>query len=140
MTRGRVLDIKSLLYRPFLYYAIHHRNSNPETTRIVEPWAQKALSTIIELTSSGPKYHRHHGIWATCRVLTSCALLILAAKKSGLISGGDAPQGSQLGWEYTHSFQNCLETLRYWESESPDIARAREVVESLRDDILVHSA
>ncbi|KAL3450803.1 hypothetical protein BJX65DRAFT_270142 [Aspergillus insuetus] len=134
MIYGRYLDIKSHLYRPFLYYAVHHGDCNPEVNQIVEPLARKSLKSIVELTNTGTFYHRHHGTWLSCRQLTSIALLLLAANMSGLIprllSDGSG--------EFGQSFKICLDVLKYWESESPDIVRAREVVELLQDQILGH--
>lgn len=134
MIYGRYLDIKSHLYRPFLYYAVHHRDCNPDVRQIVEPLAQKGLRSIVRLTDIGMFYHRHHGTWLSCRQLTSISLLLLAASKSGLIPGLLSDSSGEFG----HSFNICLDVLKYWESESPDIVRAREVVESLRDQIVEH--
>lgn len=133
MIHGRYTDIKGLLYRPFLYYAIHQQNSDSEISQIIGPLAQKALRNILELTTTGPLYHRNHGTWLSCRMIATCALLLLGAKKSGLIPGGISLQASNWEGEFGCSFRTCLDVLKYWESESPDIAKAREAVELLQD-------
>ncbi|PYH84782.1 hypothetical protein BO82DRAFT_389805 [Aspergillus uvarum CBS 121591] len=133
MIRGRYIDIKCLLYRPFLYYAIHHRTSDLESNQIIDTLAQKALKNILELTATVPFYHRNHGTWLSCRMVSTCALLLLGARKSGLIPAGNILRDSHWEGEFGHSFQTCLDILKYWESESPDIAKAREVIASLQD-------
>ncbi|KAB8223914.1 hypothetical protein BDV33DRAFT_199960 [Aspergillus novoparasiticus] len=138
MIHGRFTDIKCLLYRPFLYYAIHHKDHKPESNQMFEPLAQKALSSILELTTTGAVYHRNHGTWFICRLTTTSALLLLAATKSGLIPRDQFFESSCWGGEVGRSFKTCLDVLKYWESESPDILKARQIVESLRDEILGH--
>ncbi|KAL2840406.1 hypothetical protein BJY01DRAFT_236758 [Aspergillus pseudoustus] len=135
MIRGRYIGLKSYLYRPFLYYVIHHPDCKPETYRILEPLAMKAITTIIESITFGRFYHRHHGTWFCCREVTSYALLLLAAHKSGLTTSGQLDSPHE-GLGYAELVKICVDVLRYWQADSPDIAKSREVVELLRDQIL----
>lgn len=134
MTQARYLGIKSLLYRPFLYYAIHHHDRSVETNQVIVPLVQKALISTTK-RDKGPRLcHRHHGTWLVARKISTDCLLLLAAKKSGLISF-NAESIFASGCDFVHAFSTYLEALKYWEWESPDIVRARQVIEELQDDI-----
>ena len=65
VTQGRSLLIRGLLYRPFLYYAIH-------SGQIRTPWdmngrlqafVQKALTISVACDTGAAMTHRHHGTW-----------------------------------------------------------------------------
>ena len=77
--------------------------------------------------------HRHHGTWYGLRAGTTKCLMLAAAHMKGLITwtkqsenGGVAVQN-----EYGQAIQNCIEKLQYWEEESPDVVRAREMLQEL---------
>lgn len=108
--------------------------------------------TILE-TRSIP--HRHHGLWYDLRAITCSTLLILAVVKAGyieLIPGGrdtligitrertslssnirtpDADESDVHGARINGRFGKVLRALQVWSLESPDMIRAREVLEML---------
>jgi hypothetical protein len=62
MTRVRVLEIRTWIFRPFLYYAIHHPLDDPYRP-LVQPFVDDALETARILILSQVHKHRHHGTW-----------------------------------------------------------------------------
>ncbi|KAL3459529.1 hypothetical protein BJX64DRAFT_301264 [Aspergillus heterothallicus] len=135
MILARYLGMKCYIYRPFLYYAIHHPVIDPAVREIIEPLAEKAIHSISEFVSGGKFYHRHHGTWLCCREVTSCALVLLAAHQSGLVPG--PPVESQYNRPGCADLvEICIDVLKYWESESADIAKSREMVDLLRNQII----
>jgi len=138
VTQGRYVGILSLLYRPFLYYAVHHHDRDSEVNHRIEPLVQKALANCAGCKAGVVIDHRHHGTWFACRQITTWALLLLAARKSGLITWDQPWHGASVNMDFAHSFQVAIDTLRYWEAESPDVVRAREAIETLRDEMEAH--
>lgn len=134
MTQGRSIIIRLLLYRPFLYYTVHSRHQmDSETSARVDSLAQKALDVCIEYHSSTVMRHRHHGTWYGLRGAFATGLMLVAAKVSGIITWRSWSPDSEnpIENQYGHAVQMCLETLRYWESESTDCARSRDILENL---------
>jgi hypothetical protein len=122
MIRARMLEIKSWIFRPFLFYAVH-RGPDDIQQAIVKPLVDQAIVHNIRLIESSSIRHQHHGIWYTCRVSASAALAILAAVRSGHIQ-------VPLGWE--DSIQLAIETLVVWEPNAPgDLRKARTVLSDL---------
>ena len=124
MVQVRVLEIKLWLYRPFLYYAIHHQwTSNIRNE--VRPYVQKAIACSIHLIEGRPAMHRHHGAWYVGRSIISAGLLVLAAVKAGIA----VDTGSNRNWrEVIHTA--CV-VLRFWSDESADFARGKDLLERL---------
>jgi len=93
MVRGRLIEIKSWIFRPFLFYAIHHRPSDPYHL-LIQQYVEKSVETAI-LNVGGilaaPR-HRHHGTWYSMRNASASAFILVAAAKSGWIKIED-------GWE-----------------------------------------
>jgi hypothetical protein len=120
--RSRMLEIQSWIYRPFLFYAIHHRADHlyQDLTRA---FVEQAMKNSGHLIANNAIRHRHHGTWYTSRVSASAALSILAAAQSGNI---DLPND----WEDT--VQLAVETLLYWEDEAPgDLRQVRKILERM---------
>jgi len=62
MIRGRVLEIRSLIFRPFLYYAIHRPFNDPYRA-LVQPFVNDALEIARAIIENKKARHRHHGTW-----------------------------------------------------------------------------
>ncbi|KAH8694612.1 hypothetical protein BGZ61DRAFT_588540 [Ilyonectria robusta] len=136
MVRGRTLEIQSWLYRPFLYYAIHHPSSDPFRPAM-EPFVQKALVYgSAHIRGLGVR-HRHHGTWYALRTGMAEALSLLAAVKSGVVDMGDGTGEyggmGEGGWRET--VKQMIEILGYWEAESVDVGRSKVVLEELLQDV-----
>lgn len=133
MTKGRSLQIHSLLYRPFLYYAIHaqaHR-WNPNTTLALQGFVQKSLANCLAVNAGNAMTHRHHGTWYALRESATTALMLLAARAADLINTTTV-EGLNDIQQYARPVQICVERLHYWEAEAPpDVARACEIIEEL---------
>ncbi|KAL6412655.1 hypothetical protein AUP68_03860 [Ilyonectria robusta] len=136
MVRGRTLEIQSWLYRPFLYYAIHHPSSD-HFRPAMEPFVQKALVYgSAHIRGLGVR-HRHHGTWYALRTGMAEALSLLAAVKSGVVDMGDGTGEyggmGEGGWRET--VKQMIEILGYWEAESVDVGRSKVVLEELLQDV-----
>lgn len=122
VTEGRSLLIRGLLYRPFLYYAIHVQANRWNPTTTLQGFVQKALVNCLAVNTGNAMTHRHHGTWYELREGVTTAMMLLAARAADLI-----PTTTVEG-----PLQICVERLRYWEAEAlPDVARAREIIEEL---------
>jgi hypothetical protein len=121
MARGRLLELKAWLYRPFLHYAIH----NPQDThrrRLALPFVERALFYSFLIVQEDHTRHRHHGTWYSTRAKTSAMLCILGAVRCGTITvPGDWPDIVLSG----------ISNLKYWELEAPGLQRSIQVLENL---------
>lgn len=131
--RGREFVIRSLLYRPFVYLAIHNPSQDHTQMFRVRSFAHKALSICMMARPSYSMTHRHHGTWYGLRESISAGLLLVASKMAGLIPDEAAfPHGELDDSVYMHLVESHIQKLRYWEAEAPsDIKRGREVLEEL---------
>lgn len=134
VTIGRSVNMKALLYRPFVYLAVHStEGSNPDTRAAVERFARKALELCLRFISGRTMTHRHHGTWYALRESMSMSLMLMAASRGGLIPQISA-QSDDMAQDnvYGRAVRICIEQHRYWEAESPpDIMRVREILEAL---------
>ncbi|PVH85961.1 hypothetical protein DL98DRAFT_511047 [Cadophora sp. DSE1049] len=140
VTQGRSLLIRGLLYRPFLYYAIHSSQIRTHwdlNTRL-QVFVQKALTISVACDTGTAITHRHHGTWYSLRESITNALMLLAAHAAGLITVNLQPsllpqvQGVDDNQRYARTLRICIEKLRYWEAEAPpDIALSRRIIEEL---------
>lgn len=122
MIRARMLELRSWIYRPFLYYIIHSKTEQSQGS-IAKPFADQALLYSVRLIECNSIRHRHHGVWYTCRASASAALCILSAVRSDRI---EIP----MGWEDT--VQLAIETLLLWEVDAPgDLRKARIILTEL---------
>jgi len=123
ITRGRALEIYTWLFRPFLYYAIHHPANDPHRA-IVQGFVDSALKTARATIGEGIIHHRHrhHGTWFHLRNGTSAALSMIAAQKCGHI---ELPQ------DWREIIRTQISVLQFWEKESPEIAKAKDMLATL---------
>ncbi|KAH8801414.1 hypothetical protein F5884DRAFT_513774 [Xylogone sp. PMI_703] len=136
VTLGRSVNMRVLLYRPFLYLAVHFtQRTSTNTSVAVEGFVKKALDLCVEFNSGHAMTHRHHGTWYGLRESTSMSLMLVAANMRGLITWtSPLHDGMMQENSYGRAIRTCIEKLRYWEAESPpDILRAREILEELFD-------
>lgn len=123
-TTNRLLEMRSWLYQPFLYHAIHadthanHIRENP----VLQSLVQAAMDCHLETVQKRSFRHRHHGIWFDIRATVSAAFSVIAAAKSGKVTVGE---------EWADHISNIIATLAFWERESPDLVRTRQVLERL---------
>ena len=131
--RGREIAIRSLLYRPFVYLAIHHPPQDHTEMLRVRSLAHKAISICMMVDPGHSMSHRHHGTWYGLRESISAGLMLVASKMSGLIPDETAfPNGELNDSVYMHLVEAYLQKLRYWEAEAPsDVRRGREMLEEL---------
>lgn len=120
--QARSLEIKERIYRPFLYRSIHkHRGSTEQLT--LSRLVQLHAVTCSRLIHHWDVRHRHHGTWLMARQSFTSALLLLAARRSGLEAIADE--------QCEQSVQYTLSTLRFWEREAPDLKASRLVLENV---------
>jgi hypothetical protein len=147
-TGNRLLEMKSWLYQPFLYYAIH-RSSH--SVGVLPPDQESALQTLIasgiecniKVLEDRSLHHRHHGIWYDVRALIAATLILIAAAKSGNVKipgglfGDEGVEGvvvASLNGKPLNRFTKSFEAMRFWEDEAPDIKRSRKLLERLVEE------
>ena len=120
MVRGRALGIKTWIYRPFLYYAVHN---GPDATyrSLVQPLVDKALLYIGFYIQGEPSQHRHHGTWLSIRETTAQVLCMIGASISGRIV---------MPSDWRAIARSCIDRLRYWDQEAPEISKLTQMLES----------
>ncbi|TPX11446.1 uncharacterized protein E0L32_007865 [Thyridium curvatum] len=134
VTQGRCQTIKELLYRPFLYLAIHSPEASNDTSTgaTLASFVEKALDICNQFHTGLSITHRHHGTWYGLRVSAATGLILVAANMRGLITWTSTLDNGEVQENrYGRAIRICIEKLRYWEAESPDIMRAREILEHL---------
>ena len=124
-TENRLLEMRSWLYQPFLYYLVHvgpsrlspQNTASPVYTGVDEvapghlpTEASEVLWTLIvrgiecnvTILETRSLPHRHHGLWYDLRAIMTASLILLAIVKSGhgdLIPGGvDSLLGTSSTW------------------------------------------
>lgn len=120
--QARGLEIQERIYRPFLYRSIHKRRDSAEQLAL-GPFVQLHATTCSKLIRHWNIRHRHHGTWLMARQSFTSALLLLAARISGLRETADGP--------CEESVQYTLSTLRFWEGEAPDLKASRLILEDV---------
>jgi hypothetical protein len=120
-TDNRLLEMRSWLYQPFLYYAIHcgfprdsstypdvvapgSRSSfprnilndpapgfSPEGTKILQTMIALGVETNLKIFEVRSLRHRHHGLWYDLRSIMTASLLLLTLGRSG--NGSRIPGG-----------------------------------------------
>ncbi|KAF4970536.1 hypothetical protein FSARC_2445 [Fusarium sarcochroum] len=118
--RGRVLEMKTWLYTPFLYYAMHSTPDAPHRNR-TKAFVDKSLPHIFIALRSMPCEHRHHGTWYGVRNAIGRCLLVIGAVRCGTIPVME-------NWRM--EIQSLIDRSRYWAAEGPGITRGIEVLES----------
>lgn len=120
--QARALEIKERIYRPFLYRSIHKRGHSTEQLTL-RPLLELHAATCSKLIQHWDVRHRHHGTWLMARQSFTSALLLLAARRSGLREMTDE--------QCDESVQHTLSTLRFWEGEAPDLKASRLILEDV---------
>ncbi|KAK5015348.1 hypothetical protein LTR16_003411 [Cryomyces antarcticus] len=123
-TWNRLLEMKTWLYQPFLYYAIHNNTQLPDLLEnsalrsLIEAGMDCALKTVEHRTLR----HRHHGLWFDIRAIVTASLTVMAMVKSGNVKIDEQWDGRIL---------SVIRTLAFWEDESPDLVKTKKVLEEL---------
>lgn len=126
--QARALEIKERIYRPFLYRLIHAEISfAPEERSIHESLVTKHAITCSQLIQQWNVQHRHHGTWLMSRQSFACALLLLAARRAGILA--------MSAEQFEQSVQSSIATLRFWEREAPDLKAARQMLEDIHQQL-----
>ncbi|KAI2912843.1 transcriptional regulator family: Fungal Specific TF [Aspergillus niger] len=126
--QARVLQLRSWLYRPFVYYAIHHNSGQSNEDEEAKRFMRKAIECSFHLINSKATQHRHHGTWFVARGVLSSALLIIAAIKAdkGLVDYlADWPD----------LLDQAIRSLSHWASEARDLAYAVVVLANLKEKL-----
>lgn len=143
VTRARSSIIRGLLYRPFLYHAVHReRQRNSELDSRLTEYVQKALEVCLELSPSEGMTHRHHGSFYGVREALSASLMLIAASKAGLISWTEPARPPDFGspddhgnltteTRYGRAVRVSMERMEYWGAENPDSSRCLEIMRTL---------
>lgn len=119
--QARAFEIRERIYRPFLYRKIHGQAALERD--ILDPFVNLHTDTCSRLIRHWDIRHRHHGTWLMVRQSFTCALLLLAAQKAGVIDPGSE--------QCRESVRHTLSTLKYWEGEAPDLKASRIILEDL---------
>ena len=124
----RYVYICSLLYRPFLYLAVH--STSPESLPSpVRELARKAIHYAFALNDDLGISYRFEGTWTTCRLAGANILTLSAAKKAGLITPQTlSATGNELNDFFTAITMN-ERRLRRWSKESPDLQMLSKAIE-----------
>lgn len=123
-TWNRLLEMKTWLYQPFLYYAVHcdaeasELRENADLHSLINAAMDCNISTIENRTLR----HRHHGIWFDIRSIITASFTVIAAAKSGKVK-------VQEEWE--DRIKSVIDTLAFWEDEAIDLVKTRAVLEEL---------
>lgn len=172
-TENRLLEMRSWLYQPFLYYLVHIKPTPPpnmasfvtevdlitdtedDRERLFWSVVSRAISCNLTILDTRSIPHRHHGLWFDLRAITCSSLILLAMIKAGymhLIPGGrsaligeqstalsqkEVAGASQTGSTVGGRFGRVLRQLEIWSHESGDMIRARQVLVSLIEDIIL---
>ena len=120
---SRFLEMYEYLYRPVVYYAIHHPTSNPSVKKYVDKYFYYCDLKCVKV----PNAHRHHGTWYHCRGNYTFALILLAAAKGGIIERSVEELREIVGFFIT--------SLKYWEDEAPDLRRPGQILEKILEDV-----
>ena len=121
----RLLHWRQILYRPLLYYALNHQETDPHFHRVL-PSAQKCLEYCALTIRRLVQPHHYEGTWFIQRAIATATLLVLAAQIRG-------PPLYVTDWKLLVS--SSLQVLAVWKTESQDLARARLILERLSDRI-----
>lgn len=122
---NRLLEVRSWLYQPFLYYLIHHDHhpdlcelcnvgrSSPgawtvssshtveashmdDETVLLHRLISSGIDSCMTILDSRALHHRHHGLWYDLRSLMCASLILVAIVKSGHESW--IPEGPAAIW------------------------------------------
>ena len=121
---NRLLEMRSWLYQPFLYYLVHatpqrplsefaanspistHAPTEPpfisESSNVLWSLIMRGIDCNMTILETRSLPHRHHGLWYDLRAIMCASLILLAIVKSGysdLVSGGTSELvGAAMAW------------------------------------------
>ncbi|GAM87542.1 hypothetical protein ANO11243_055680 [Dothideomycetidae sp. 11243] len=153
---NRLLEVRSWLYQPFMFYLIHHEHvpglchcSSDASLSPTEMRGEDAMSPLWRLVTAGVECnlaildsrtqpHRHHGLWFDLRSTVCASLILVGIVKSGheaCIPGG----GSVLWGDGADNrsaaiggkIGRVLAHLDFWSGECPEMVRHKEVLEDV---------
>ena len=119
----RIFECRLILYRPFLYYAIH-RPTYAANWAAAHQYAEKAIAFCFQGLKIGCSPHRHHGTWFDLHITPTLAICVIAAVKCGTLAERIEPD-----WE--QQIQVCIQRMRYWQDECPGITETIHILETL---------
>ena len=124
LIRSRVLEIKTLMYAPFLYHSTHTASGAP-CNHNIQQFAEKCIKFSLLRMKGEPTRHRHHGTWYGLRNFLTHCLWILAAVRSGnIVVPGNWRENVEAG----------IGKMRFWEMEGPGVSRAIQVLDAYLHD------
>ncbi|KAF5626783.1 3-isopropylmalate dehydrogenase [Fusarium tjaetaba] len=124
---ARVLELKCLIYRPFLYHAAHSTMSDREQAHI-SPFVDKGLSCHFLAITIGYLHYRNHITYYHFRSSTASALCIMAVVMSGKVH-----TVHQMDWR--GDIKTLIKKIRYWEDEAPTAGRCADVLEAVMSSV-----
>jgi hypothetical protein len=89
---------------------------------MIQSFVDGALNIARATMKEGNLHYRHHGTWFHLRNGTSGALSMIAARKCGHI---DLPS------DWREVVQKHISVLEFWERESADIAKAKDLLNTM---------
>lgn len=113
-SRGRYYRVLELMYRPFIFAAIHVIGCS----QTVRDLASRGLSNALKYLQHCHMTHRHHGRWLQLRNALKATCLLLASSRSKL----DMPDG------WYDGVANTLQMLQYWRVEFPSCQSYIDVI------------
>ncbi|KAF3393731.1 hypothetical protein F1880_004758 [Penicillium rolfsii] len=119
LVHGRFLELKSWIYRPLLYYAIHSPRE-AHNRHMALPYVDKLLTNCVRILRLDLSKHRHHGTWFATRSHLTAALLIMGAVRCGTIA---------LPTDWPAAVHTGLAKLQYWADEAPGVISTIRVIE-----------
>lgn len=127
LLRQRYFHICALLYRPFLYIAVHcdQLQENPD----VRTLARKAIHCSAMANDGVERRHRYDGLWFSCRLAGAHILTLLAAKKCGLLTPDCLDELGCTDRDLELAIQVNLDLLGYWSTENVDLLAFKEAIE-----------
>ena len=109
-----------------MYIAVHYEIP-PAASHFVVEYVQKAIACSFHIGQAKPIRHRHHGTWLALRMVLSTTFAMLAALKVGGLV------------DYLVDWRDVIEdaaaAMEYWEEESPDMAKGKEIIRYLLKQI-----
>lgn len=109
-----------------MYIAVHY-DIPPASSDVVVEYVQKAVACSFHIGQAKPIRHRHHGTWFALRMVLSTTLALLATLRvGGLVD-------YLVDWREV--IEDAAAAMEYWEEESPDVAKGKEVIRYLLNQI-----
>ncbi|OJJ44491.1 hypothetical protein ASPZODRAFT_135305 [Penicilliopsis zonata CBS 506.65] len=121
----RTLNVKTMLFHPMLYFAIHQRTDHPQWGEAAALAAKGLEACAAMILFNGKTQWRHGGLWFVLRSLFRNALSILAAVRSGRFDCSD---------NWMSLIELAITNLSIWELEALDVLRMRKVLDQILVD------